>query len=258
MSKDTQSQLAKEALIKLGFNTKIVPEDKIKTADLIIEHQGTTALVEVKSFIGDSAEEDAFWGKVSKNGSSSSNRVVENSGSISKSLRYAAKQLSENRLSCNYFGLWLVAAGPQPDLNMELLEATLLGTQKLISLDPSPLLTCYFFHDSEFFRCRETLDFAFVCNLSEAKLTVKGYLNPYSPRFKEMSTGGFFSKIEPKMSDPSKANAKMGHLSLNATHPRNDIDASLSHLKGEYGFSHLQVMTMTSRRHAVNVSENSS
>ncbi len=136
--------------------------------------------------------------------------------------------------------VWVHCVGHYDQVYAARLEATIYGTQKLFSSEVESLITCYYFHESTFYRKKNELDAVAVSVRGEAWL----YLNDYSPRFERMLQSRFAKIFTVGLSYPSKFSDNPAVLVHDGIEARGDDDVSLAHLRKKYSLSHLQRMDM--------------
>ncbi|MCB1566203.1 MAG: hypothetical protein R3F12_01745 [Lysobacteraceae bacterium] len=202
MDEEEFIQAIRQSLGTLGICASRLPERAdLKTADLEAFLGDERYLIEVKqrerttNYVDDVANLDP--GEVTE----MVPERVGNRGNFSRTVRDGVEQLAQSIESdADFRLLWLDAGDEDPDLDSRQFEAALCGLVYLYSPDSSHLLECYFFDESEFFRCRTNLDGAVISEGNEWRLI----LNPYSPRYSSLRDGDLVAKLGEAAWDPFK------------------------------------------------------
>jgi hypothetical protein len=134
--------------------------------------------------------------------------------------------------------LWIHCVGSDPDFHRRRLTATLFGIQKLFSVDIDPLITCYYFHNSSFFRYRDGLDGIIL----SSELSIQLCVNSVSPRVDSFRTSELFEAFRSKkgLYDPVLYEGDKAFMIVDSDIDRHNHDKVLNYLKGKYGVNHLQ------------------
>lgn len=231
----------KEFLIGYGFAVTPIPTratEKELSADWLIEIAGTSALVEVKDRNNDPAVLAKRSALLRSGQIDFLATDIAPTAAISRTVRKSVDQLnaSGRRYPHDFKLSAFVGLGINAYVECEQFLATLYGTETVVARGENSIRPCYFFHESEFHRNRETLDGAVATYLNGATLNVWLCVNPLSPRYSSLSQSSIIRAFpETALRDP-RAEALDGHaLVLDGDHDRRDTARSFGILSERLG-----------------------
>jgi hypothetical protein len=140
-----------------------------------------------------------------------------------------------------YRVIWLHSAGQYPEEHDTRFRATLFGTETLFSLKLSNVLTCFYFHESVFYSCRDYLDGAILTCRNDAQLCI----NTLSHRVDKFRKSELVQSMSKGLCDPDKLQGlNKGVLIADCPYDRKDSNKILTYLRAKYGLDHLQTIPM--------------
>jgi len=126
--------------------------------------------------------------------------------------------------------LWLVATGADTEAQCRQFLGTLYGLTDVVGPDSHPLIPCYYFRNSAFFRWPE-LDGAVVGSVRHGTLCI----NTYSPRAHGMRSSSLARMFGTAVTDPGDLEGRgLAYIADCALH-RRDENGVLQYLQGKYG-----------------------
>ena len=230
-------------LISRGLTVKEIPRSQHKTPDLLVEEGATDAvLLEIKVKTDNPDEMDALAEKLAKGGIVGRSKPTDAWNRLDALVSYAVKQFEEDDPGHQLHRIvWFCCIGLDSHLYEERLKATIYGSQKLISMEISGVVTAYYFGNSAFFRNRGELDGIVILRGDEAQL----HLNEHSSRFAALAQSSFAGAFGPGVFYPKKYAADPEVMICDFAGLR---DASgepmLDFLRAKYGVEHLQTIDM--------------
>jgi len=143
----------------------------------------------------------------------------------------SANHYSRDNKICGFVG-----PGINAHAECEQFTATLYGTENILVRGENSHRTCYFFHESEFFRHRAILDGAVAAYVSGTSLSVWLCVNPLSPRYATFLNSPIVQAF-PKTSvrDPAMEASEGVALTLEGDHDRRDTSRSIAILFEKFG-----------------------
>lgn len=169
-------------------------------------------------------------------------------------VKSGVKQMAEyDSRGETYRIIWLHSTGNDHELLSIRFKSTLLGEEKLISMDLPNVITCYFFNESSFFSCRDNLDGAIVSSGTELQL----WINPFSPRVDKFKNSELITKMTSGVCDPQKmADHSEDIMIADCDIDRKNVEGLLQYLQKKYTVRHLQVVKMEQHTGAIALSRN--
>jgi hypothetical protein len=224
-----------------GFAIEKISEDDEERPDFLVQDEQNAYLVELKT----KSESEEYLQE--RRDALATGRVygehipVTPRNRLSGIIRKAKSQLRNHLGEEDIFRIpWLLCTGHTAEARMDQFESTLYGSASIINLDRSGMRTCYFFHNSDFYRYKDTLAGAIVSTPSTARLL----LNPYYGRSSAFANSSVFGIKELNPINPI-AEEKSGLAYIaDGDIDRNSEEAVLSHLKTKYKANKLMKMTM--------------
>ncbi|MBI4972224.1 MAG: hypothetical protein HZC16_00205 [Candidatus Omnitrophica bacterium] len=227
---------AKHFLESWGFSVEKIPESKRhgkKTPDFLVTDETSVYIVEVKTREDDPAE-TLRLNQTLKDGKlfEAALPLVRNK-TVSDKVRYASKQLANNKDGNAFKLVWLIATGRLQEAKSRQLEATLYGTTGMFDLDSGEGVhrPCYFFRHSDFFRFRYVLDAAIVSTLTSGKLCI----NTLSPRYNSFKQTRLYAHFGSAICDPAVEEALGGAYIVDSDVNRGDENAVMAYIRSKYG-----------------------
>lgn len=223
-----------------GFHVTQIPESERRTPDLLAI-RGQRYLIEIKTKEDDPA---AMSERAKRLGAG---QIVESGApfipqnTMSRIIHDGVEQMDTHPVQERDFCLlWLLAIGSDLESQYEQFLATLYGLTNVVGPDSRPLMPCYYFRESAFFRWRNVLDGAIVGTLDKGELCV----NTYSPRadsFKRSSLAGVFGTA---VRDPRQREAEGRGYIADCAADRRDEQEILRYVQTKYGRPALMTMDL--------------
>jgi hypothetical protein len=235
----------------LGYVVTRVPEsNRSQQADYSIENGVDQFIAEVKS----RGRDEDFERRMERFGRAESQQTIGRSNPISKQISVAAGQLAataaENPSLLRI--IVFVAAGDDPELQVDQFQATLYGKVDLLREGDAGVVAvpCFYFTFSDFFRLRG-IDAAVVLAPAGARLCINSFAGRRdrlgeSKLHKEMSAVG-------AVTDPEAQERLGGAFLADTDIDRRDEAAILSYVRSKYGRPELLTFLPTKFRAAVKV-----
>jgi hypothetical protein len=223
-----------------GFHVTQIPESEWRTADLLAT-RGERYLIEIKTKEDDPA---AISERAQGLGAG---QIVESGApftpqnTMSRIVRHGVDQLDAHAAQERDFCLlWLLAVGSDLESQYEQFLATLYGLTNVVGPDSLPLMPCYYFRESAFFRWRNVLDGAIVGTLDKGELCINSY-SPRADAFKNSSLAGIFGTA---VRDPRQREAEGRGYIADCDADRRDEQAILRYVQEKYGRPALMTMDL--------------
>lgn len=201
--------LAKDTLTELGFSVEKLPESTEsgkKMPDFLVRYGSARALVEAKLKVDD-PDEATKREKVLDTGEVYvSNHVLGRDETLSGIVGNGAKQLkSDTGVEADFKVLFFLMDCINAHVVSEQLVDTLYGRTRVIEYSkPTQTKPCYFYRNSDFYR-RQEIDAAIVGHVQThdgKEVSLKIYLNPYSPRYEKLKASEFLLPFRQAVLDP--------------------------------------------------------
>lgn len=125
--------------------------------------------------------------------------------------------------------LWLVATGADTEAQCRQFLGTLYGLTNVVGPDDHPLIPCYYFRNSAFFRWHD-LDGAIVGTVRQGKLCV----NNYSPRVNRLKSSSLARLFGTAVTDPRDLEAIGSAYIADCGIDRRDKQAVIEYLQTKY------------------------
>ena len=233
MSADADRELKAaiaENLEGMGFSVQHLDErESDKTPDFLAV-KSERFLIEVKEKGDDPSKLEAEAERAREGGIAERHEYWGPKNTVARIIKDGSRQLAawpeEER---DYCLLWLHASGRDPESQYEQFRGTLLGVTNIIEMGKSTMKECYFFHDSAFFRWRQTLDGAIVSSAKEAEL----WLNPHSSRADRLKASELTAAFG-GANDPRDLEAQGTIFIADCEVDRRDSDAVKRYLQEKY------------------------
>lgn len=144
--------------------------------------------------------------------------------------------------------IWLHSTGRDAGLFDIRFRATLFGMQNLFSTERPNIMTCYYFHESIFYSCRDELDGAILSCFDESGLKIQLCINTLSPNIQIFRESDLYKNLSEGLCDPDLLHeAIVADCDLD----RKKIDEIMEYLRKKYELNHLQPINM--QRHSAMV-----
>jgi len=238
MNRETPLELAARSFFEhVGYVVSRIPEaNDDQRADYSIENAGERLIAEVKS----RGPDEEFERQMERVGRASSEQSFGRANPISRQIREASGQLAatfpENPSWPRI--LVLVAAGDNPDLQVEQFRATLYGTIHLLRAGGvgAVAIPCFYFTFNDFYRFRD-IDAAVVLTPRGALL----WLNAFGKRRDRVRETTLFKKLSAvgAVTDPDLLERAGEAFLVDTDMDRRDEDVTLAHVRSKYGHPEL-------------------
>jgi len=252
MSKETPEELEARGFFEfLGYVVTRVPETSgSQRADYAIANGVDQFIAEVKS----RGRDEDFERSMERFGHAESQRAAGRSNPISRQISVAGRQLAATAAEDPSLLriIVFVAAGDDPELQVDQFQATLYGTVDLLREDVGGAVAvpCFYFTFSDFCRL-PGIDAAVVLVPPTARLCV----NSFGVRRDRLGESNLYKALSAvgAVTDP-EAQERMGQAFLADTDiDRRDEAAMLGYVRSKYGLPELLPFKPTKYRAAVNV-----
>jgi len=229
-------------LASKGIPAEEVPCTECKTPDILICRDAPDeTLLEIKQKEDDKDEIAELDSDLEAGGIVSRSKSLSNWNRADTVIRDGIRQMKSIDPDKKALRVvWVHCIGHYCHVYADRLKATIYGTQKLVSENIDSLITCFYFHESTFYRRRNDLDGVVVWDENEAWL----YLNDHSPRFEQMLGSRFAKIFEQGLHYPAQFAGEPHILFHDGTEPRGNDDVALAYLRKKYSLSHLQRMDL--------------
>jgi hypothetical protein len=229
-----------------------IPRADEKTPDMLIEDGTADAtLIELKQKTHDQNALGTYLQQTDSAGIASRSRSTGHRNRLDGIVASGVQQLTAKDPGRSYFHiLWFHCEGYDAGLHELQLRATVYGTQKLISMAHSNVITCYYFWNSSFFRHRFQLDAVILSRGEHAQML----LNDHSPRFDAIKQSKLATVLGAAVFYPQQYQLSDDVMVCEHTGLRDSEDFTLDHLRTHYGISHLQTIHMQRHEAVASVS----
>lgn len=214
-----------------GYYIEKIPCDKDKSPDFLICDDVCTYGLELKTKFPSDPQVEERERQLETTGVHVVSEPAVRKNTLSGIITDAATQLAQYPLLRESLRLvWLLSTGHLADAQIRQFEATLFGSAHIIDATNQRSGTCYFFSNSDFFRCRDVLDAAIVSIELEPKLL----LNPLSPRYERMKSSSLSSLLAEDLVDPIELEKDGQVFVVEGDVDRNNEDEVFQYLKTKY------------------------
>jgi hypothetical protein len=223
-----------------------IPESAKRTPDYLISLPKRNVLLELKIKSDNPAQIEESHAIMASGGIGSRSKALSPTNTVSGVISDGAKQMIEyDPESLCHHVLWLHASGYDATAHWEQLVSTLYGTQRLFSKERPELIHCFFFHNSAFWRYKQTLAAAFVSDWnSDGDLTLQLRLNPHYLRKSEFLTSELCEALHDCLYEVDKFVDGVQVLLMDGECDRRDSRGVLEYLQAKYKLAHLQTFDM--------------
>ena len=236
---DLLSQL-EDFFVSSGFEYNRIPESVEERADFSVERCGEKTLLELK-ILGDDLEEDRERKSTLESGNLYT--YTETAGyrnAYSKKIRKGVSQLNATPGSFSYKIIWLHAAGHYADHHTTRLRSTIYGMQKLFVDGEDSIMDCHYFHHSEFFKNRTTLDAAIISCGNELEF----WINDLATSYPKVLSSEIFDLLEDAAFDPTSFEREGRVYRVDGPVNRKDRESLLTHIEDKYRCGNVQEIDM--------------
>jgi len=224
-----------EFLRERGFEVTQLPEGPQRTPDLLAARR-QRYLIEIKT------KEDDPALIAERTLRLQAGQIVESGApfTMSRIIRDGVEQLqaypARDRDLCL---LWLLAVGSDIESQYEQFRGTLYGLTNVVGPDSHPLVPCYYFRNSAFFRW-QTLDGGIVSTPDRAELCI----NDYSSQAACLRTSSLAQVFGTAVTDPPKQEAEGRAYIADCDVDRRDEQQVLRYLQTKYQRPALMTMDL--------------
>jgi len=250
MKEEEFKPIVKRFLQSLGFDVfEIENKQGILTPDFEAIGKNDKYTIELKIKCDDQEEVSTESEVLSRGESITKSIPLSPRNTLGGIIRDGVKQLIEHDHKGDSFRiLWLHCGGQDPSLHNERFQSTLFGSQMLISLRRSGIITCYYFHESAFYTWRNYLDGAILTHENKALLCI----NSLSPRVEQFRQSELVIGMSNGLCDPKLEESSDGVMIADCSIDRKRPGKILGYLQDKYGLDHLRALPM--KRHTIAVS----
>jgi hypothetical protein len=239
---DYESQV-QEFLRRHGYYVEKIPCEKDKSPDFLIRDATYTYGLELKTKFPSDSQVEERDRQLETTGVHVVREPAVRKNTLSGIITDAATQLAQYPLLKDSLRLvWLLSTGHLADARIHQFETTLFGSTQIIDITNKWSGTCYFFSNSDFFRCRDVLDAAIVSIELEPKLL----LNPLSPRYEQIKGSSLAKLLAKDLIDPIELEKLGQAFVVEGEVDRNNEEEVLLYLKTKYKSQRLEKMEMMS------------
>lgn len=228
-------------LTSRGRSVKEIPRAADQTPDLLVdENTPDTALVEIKLKTDDPVEMTDLSQQLQTGEIVGRSKPTDGWNRLDALVSDAIKQMKAvDPGRTMHRVVWFHCVGLDSALSEIRLRATIYGSQKLISMEISGVVTAYYFWNSSFFRHRADLDGVVISRGDEAQI----HLNEYSPRFASFAASPLTQAFGPGVWHPKKSTDREVMI-CDYPGARSAPDPILAFLREKYRIKHLQTIDM--------------
>lgn len=228
-------------LLSRGLAAVTIPMTERKTPDLLVNSGQTDAcLLEIKSKQDDPAELSQLENELATGQVVGRSKSIDYWNRLDAILGEGVEQMTTHDPSrqMHHF-IWFHCSGVDAAAAELRLQATLYGTQKLVSTCIKNVITAYYYSNCAFHRYRDALDGVVISRGTKGGLYLNGLSSRISAAQNSAFARAFVNPFLPEMMtiDPDV-------MICDATAPRGDEQAMLDHLRQKYRVTHLQLMPM--------------
>jgi hypothetical protein len=229
-------------LDKYGFVTRPLPSaPPRRTPDFEATKESELFLFELKERVDDPESLKREREVLDRGEVAESFESMGPDGRVSEKARDGVRQLREVQHPEAFRLLWLHAGGRDPETQVEQFRATLYGITQIFELGSPHLTRCYYFHESVFFRYRESLSGAVLTTPDSLQIA----LNTLSPRLQEFRSSALIKTFHNALLDPEKSEAEGLIYLADCPHDRREKQRILDYLEAKYEKSRLMDMQLT-------------
>lgn len=159
-----------------------IPTSSKEESDFLASFAGCDVLIEEKFKINDPEYVSKRAERLAKGGIAVLATPFVRDNRLSGIVTKAASQLRSSSDRAHSFRLvWFTSTGFNAEAKYNQFIATLYGTTNILEMNSPHYRRCYFFRNSDFYRCADVVDGAVAAFVSGTSITVKLCLNPLSP-----------------------------------------------------------------------------
>lgn len=233
-----------------GFTFQRISESEHdERADFSVERDGEKTLIELK-ILGDDLDEDRDRRETLNSGELYS--YSESAGyrnAYSTRIKKGVSQLNATPGVFTNKMVWLHSAGHYPEHHVTRLRSTLYGMQQLFVEREDSIMDCHYFHNSEFFRYRTTLDAAII----SCGETLEFWINDLASSFCTIQETEIHQLLEQAAFDPTSFEQDGRVYRIDGPVDRKDRKALLTYIQDKYHCGHVQEIDMAQHTCAMSV-----
>lgn len=240
------SPIIEEFMSSSGLPCSRIPEQSTRTPDFVVPLAARDVLLELKIKSDNPIQVQQSQAVMASGGIGTRSKPIGHTNTVSGVIADGAEQMIEydQDKSCHHL-LWLHASGYDATAHWEQLISTLYGSQRLFSSERPHQIQCYFFHNSEFWRYRQTLAAAFVSVWeSHDNLSIKLCVNPHYSRKMEFRDSAVYKALYSGMLDVERLEDGIEVFFMDGACDRKDSCSVLDYLRTKYALEHLQTFDM--------------
>ncbi len=241
MNENQFKSIVKVRLKELGLTVKDIPRKNSKTPDFDVEGKNNRYTIELK-IKGDDPQEMRQDSETLSRGEIVGKAIpIGPRNRLYAIVEEGVEQMTEHDPENKTFHvLWIHSSGRDANLLNMRFHATLFGTQDLFSIQQEGLITCYYFNESAFYSCRNSLDGAILTYNNKAQLCV----NALSGRLKEFQKSDLYKSLAQGLCDPDILQTSEGVMIADCDMDRKDSNKIIQYLREKYKLDHLQTIDM--------------
>lgn len=222
-----------------GFTVTPIPKAQPPTADLLAFKE-QRYLIEIKTKQDDPQATAAVQERLRRGEIVTGGAPFVPKNTISRIMKRGVAQLGAYPASGRDFCLlWLIATGADIEAQCRQFLGTLYGLTDVVGPDDHPLIPCYYFRNSGFFRWPE-LDGAIVGTVHHGELC----LNTYSPRANGLRSSSLARIFGTAVTDPGDLEVRGLAYIADCSVDRRDENGVLEYLQTKYGRPALMSMDL--------------
>lgn len=226
---------AKFVLEQLGAQVTEIPTSEKEESDFIATFDSCNVLIEEKTKLDDPSMLAKRKDMLSKGEIHCLSTPLRKDNRLSGIIGKAVGQLkSSSDKDHDYRLIWFTGKGINSEAKYEQFIATIYGTTKIIEMNKSHFVNCYFFRYSDFYRYASTIDGAIVAHASDVDITAKLCLNPLSQKFTAIKSSPIVTFFGNAIEDPVDLENRGEAYIDDSDIKRNDQQAILRYLQSKY------------------------
>lgn len=221
-----------------GVSVEDIPtsdKEEKQEADFIATFSGARVLIEEKTKKDNSEKLAQRSQRLEKGEIYSDSLPLVRNETLSGIIRDATKQLRSSSDKPHEFRLmWFTGTGVNAQAKYKQFIATLYGLTNIIEMNSSGYRRCYFFRNSDFYRCANVIDGAVAAYVTESTVTAKFCLNTLSPRYTALQESPVLAPFGTAVEDPFVREANGNAFILDSELNRKNEGPLLRFLQKKY------------------------
>ncbi|EGQ8028932.1 hypothetical protein ACWOKN_004326 [Vibrio vulnificus] len=235
--KDYENEVL-EYFQKLSFSIEKIPESNEKTPDFLISGS-EKILIELKAKfdakeLRDEQENVLTSGEVFQHG-----ELTGYTNKVAKVISDGKSQLKKQKRATesDFCFLFIVASGVNASTQVKQFHSTFYGIMPIVDFADNSNIAknCYYFTESQFFRCRDTLDGAFLVNSYSGQLKI--LINDKSLNYEKLKKSKFWRQFAANVPyiDPVELESKGSAYIADCLIERKEADKVQQYVFDKYG-----------------------